>query len=134
MSGNYGNYSEAFRVIHEALLKLSSSPKLLNVPAPVISTAAYASATAGPLVISVPYKRITVNIKENNTNAIMYKIIGYTESSGFTRPITLLTDVDVSKNGSSDQIVEMPLLAVDVQIVDKVGGTHGSATVDVVLG
>ena len=54
MSGNYGNYSEAFRVIHEALLKLSSNPKLLNIPAAVISTAAYASAIAGPLLFQCP--------------------------------------------------------------------------------
>ena len=32
------------------------------------------------------------------------------------------------------KVIELPLLAIDVQIVDKVGGTHGSATVDVVLG
>ena len=64
----------------------------------------------------------------------MYKIIGYTEASGFARPITLATIVDVAKNGSDYQLIELPLLAIDVQIIDKVGGTHGSATVDIVLG
>ena len=82
----------------------------------------------------IPYKRITVNIKENNTNAVMYQIIGYTEASGFTRPITLATALDVAKNGADYQILELPLLAIDVLIIDKVGGTHGSATVDIVLG
>jgi hypothetical protein len=116
------------------MLAIKGVPSLLNTPSAYTPTASYASAISGPLVITRGYKRITVNIKENNVNAVMYQIVGYTEASGFTRPIVLATALDVAKNGGDYQIVEMPLLAIDVQAVDKVGGTHGSVTVDVVLG
>jgi hypothetical protein len=116
------------------MLAIKGVPSLLNTPSAYTSTASYASAISGPLVITRGYKRITVNIKENNVNAVMYQIVGYTEASGFTRPIVLATALDVAKNGGDYQIVEMPLLAIDVQAVDKVGGTHGLVTVDVVLG
>jgi hypothetical protein len=130
----FGNYSEAYRLIYEAVVDLKLQPKLLNTPAAIASTASYASAISGPLVIATTYNRITINIKESNVNAVMYQIIGYTEASGFARPIVLATNLDVAKNGADHQILEVPLLAIDVQVIDKVGGTHGSVNVDVVLG
>lgn len=110
------------------------SPALLNTPAAYTTTASYTTAVSGPLAITKPYKKITINVKENNTNAILYQIIGYTEATGFTRPITLVTNLPVSKNGSDYQVIDMPLLAIDVQAVDAIGGTHGSVNVDIVLG
>ena len=97
------------------------------------STASYASCIAGPKLLSRPYSCITINVKEANVNAVMYQIVGYTEASGFTRGITLATALDVAKNGSDYQVVSMGLLAIDVQAIDKVGGTHGSVICDVVL-
>jgi hypothetical protein len=113
---------------------IKGAPGLLNSPAAYATTASYASAISGPLTITRPYKKITINVKENNTNSILYQIIGYTETSTWARPMTLATALPVAKNGADFQIVDMPLLAIDVQAVDAVGGTHGSVNVDVVLG
>jgi hypothetical protein len=97
------------------------------------STSSYASCIGGAKAITRPYDKITVNVKEANVNAVMYQIIGYTESSGFTRPIVLATALDVAKNGMDYQPINMALLGIDIQAIDKVGGTHGSVVAEIVL-
>jgi hypothetical protein len=74
-----------------------------------------------------------VNVKEYNSGSILYQILGYTESTGFIRPITLATAIPVSKNAADYQVVIAGLTAVDVQAVDAVGGTHGVVVIDIVL-
>ncbi len=95
------------------------------------TTAAYLSCIGGPVLIGRPYASIAIHVKEANVNAIMYQIVGYLEGSGFSRPIILATALPVAKNVDDYQIVTMGLVAIDVQAVDAVGGTHGSVIADV---
>jgi hypothetical protein len=112
-----------------------SQPSLIfsNASSPYTTTASYATAINGPLIIPRTYNNITINVKEDNTNSILYQIIGYTEDSGFSRPIVLATALPLSKNASDYQVVITGLKAIDVLAVDAVGGIHGSLIVDIVL-
>ena len=95
------------------------------------TTAAYLSCIGGPVVIGRPYASISIHVKEANVNAILYQIVGYLEASGFARPIILATALPISKNADDYQIVTMGLVAIDVQAMDAVGGTHGSVVADI---
>ena len=125
------NAAEGSLKVADTGLNWKPSQLASNEVAPYTTTASYASAIGGPIVIARPYSTITVNVKENNVNAVLYQIIGYT-SPNFTKPIVLATALPVAKNGSDYQVVTMGLIAIDVQAVDAVGGTHGSLIVDVV--
>ena len=114
-------------------LNWKPSVPISNAATPYTSTASYASAISGPQVIARPYNTITVHVKENNTNAITYQILGYLESSGFTRPIVIASGIAIAKNADDYEIVTMALMAIDIQVMDTVGGTHGSAIVDVAM-
>ena len=97
------------------------------------TTSSYSSAINGPIVNSRPYTSISIHVKENNVNAIMYQVVGYLEASGFLRPIILASAQAVPKGGDNSPgfIITMGLIAIDVQCVDSVGGSHGQAIIDV---
>lgn len=125
--------SDGSEKVSDTCLNWKPSVPISNAGAPYTSTASYASAISGPVNITRPYSTMTIHVKENNTNAITYQILGYLETSTYARPIVIATGIAVAKNADDYEIVTMALTAIDIQVMDTVGGTHGSAIVDVAM-
>lgn len=71
-------------------------------------------------------RHIAISIKENNVNALLYKVLGSLDDVTFHE---LLAETSLAKNGSDYQTIEGAWRYIDVQIKSAVAETHGNATV-----
>lgn len=100
-------------------------PEKLGSVSQQATTAAYVSA----LKLNVPthIERVIIHIKENNTNAIKYKLLGSVDDTVWEE---VVSETVVAKNGSAKlATVTDPWPYLDLQVVDSVAATHGKATV-----
>jgi len=97
-----------------------ASPSATHTVATTATTNAYV--TLGTLYLSGCTKT-NIWLRETNVNAVMYSIDGSMDNTNWTN---LKTDQDIAKNASVYETLTDLWRYVRVQIIDKVGGTHGS--------
>ena len=90
-----------------------------------VSTTATTNAyvTLGTLYLT-DCTKTNIWLKETNVNAVMYSIDG--SQDGGTTWENLKTNQDLAKNASAYETITDLWTRIRVQIIDKVGGTHGS--------
>ncbi len=69
--------------------------------------------------------RIVLWLKEENTNAIKYKVLASNDDNRYE---TVKAETTLAKNGSTYEVVSDPWLFILVQVADSVAETHGKAT------
>lgn len=93
------------------------------IPRTATSTNSYATVCK---VNDLHSRNILVSIKENNVNAIKYKILGSLDDVTYHE---LQAETVVTKNGSGYKSFSDAWRFIDVQIASNVAETHGNATV-----
>ena len=99
---------------------IQASPFLSHTVATKASTNVYV--TLGTLYLA-ECSKTTIFLRETNVNAIMYSIDGSMDNTNWKN---IKTDQDIAKNASAYETLNDLWRYVRVQIIDKVGGTHGS--------
>jgi len=69
-----------------------------------------------------------VHLKENNTNAIKFKILGSLDAATWE---TIKTETTLAKDGSVFETFSDPWLYVDVQFMANVADSQGKLTVNI---
>jgi len=88
--------------------------------AAIASTNAWASALK---FRNLTRNRCLIGMWENATHDIQYKVLGSMDDAVY---FTLVAATDLLTGGSAAVVTNDPWQWIDVQIIDKVGGTHGS--------
>ena len=96
------------------------TPYRTHTVATKASTNAYV--TLGTLYLATSTKT-TIMLRETNVNAVMYSIDLSMDNIKWKNKVT---DQDIAKNAIEFETITDLWRYVRVQIIDKVGGTHGS--------
>ena len=95
------------------------------IPRTATSTNTYTSINK---VSNIQSDTVTVQVKENNVNAVTYKILVSLDDITYQQLPDASTTFTVAKNGSDYQIIDGAWKYVDVQIVSSVADAHGNLT------
>ena len=105
------------------------SPVVLGKVLSKAVTDPYASAVK--VTVQQGGNRVIIHIKENNANAIKYKILTSPDDVTYE---TLIADILVAKNASAYEVLSDPWLYIDVQLANNVAGSSGTGTVFILRG
>lgn len=92
------------------------------------STDAYVS--MGIVTAPASIKKLLIQLTELNVNAVKFKILASNDLATETtlaNAVTLKAETTIAKNGAANpETIEDAWRYVEVQVVDAVGGSHGS--------
>lgn len=105
-------------------------PQHIQLPWVEKSTATTATTNAYATLVSFVTKdkdKHTFVLRETAGEDVMYEIQGTLDGTNW---VTIVTDQDISANGTAYETLTDLWDNVRIRIIDKVGGTHGSVAFD----